>query len=210
MGRRSSQTPDQIRESILTAAAEIVEEKGLLGLSAREIARRIGYSPGTIYNVFRDLDDVLFTIEARMLDALAARIATVPTHDDPTTHLCEMATTYLNFTLEKPQLWNLLMEHVPQPKSEPPPAFEARTASIVAEVERIVTRLIGPADEVTIRRVTAVLWSGVHGISLLATSQKLPHVTAEDAPRLVEDLVRNYARGLAARETADVKRKKRS
>ena len=59
MGRRSTHSPQQLRELILDAAQEIIDVHGLAGLSAREIARRIGYSPGTIYNMFDNLDDCL-------------------------------------------------------------------------------------------------------------------------------------------------------
>ena len=74
MGRRSTHTPEQLRQLILDAAQSIIETNGLAGLSAREIARRIGYSPGTIYNVFQNLDDVVLHIEARVLDALDERL----------------------------------------------------------------------------------------------------------------------------------------
>ena len=40
MGRRSTHTPDQLRQLILDAAEAIIETNGLAGLSAREIARR--------------------------------------------------------------------------------------------------------------------------------------------------------------------------
>ena len=75
MGRRSIHTPDELRELIIEATTSIVEQDGLEGLSAREIAKRVGYSPGTLYNVFENLDDLLLIIEARLLDELAGRLA---------------------------------------------------------------------------------------------------------------------------------------
>ncbi len=45
MGRRSIHTPEELRELIIDATTAIVEQQGLEGLSAREIAKRIGYSP---------------------------------------------------------------------------------------------------------------------------------------------------------------------
>ena len=79
MGRRSTHTPQQLRELILDAAQEIIDVHGLAGLSAREIARRIGYSPGTIYNMFDNLDDVVRNVEARVLDALNQRLSDTQT-----------------------------------------------------------------------------------------------------------------------------------
>ena len=59
MGRRSQHSPEVLREMILDAAEAIVAEGGLTLLSAREIAKRIEYSPGTLYNIFQNLDDVV-------------------------------------------------------------------------------------------------------------------------------------------------------
>ena len=75
MGRRSTHTPQQLRELILDAAQDIIQVQGLAGLSAREIARRIEYSPGTIYNMFENLDDVVLHVEARVLEALDKRLS---------------------------------------------------------------------------------------------------------------------------------------
>ena len=112
MGRRSSHTPEQLRELILEAAYAIIETHGLAGLSAREIARRIGYSPGTIYNMFSNLDDVVLRIEARILEALDQRLtAELAEHGSDREKVQRLARAYLAFTHEKPKLWNLLFEH---------------------------------------------------------------------------------------------------
>ena len=97
---------------ILDAAQAIIEEQGLAGLSAREIARRISYSPGTIYNMFENLDDVILRVEGRMLDDLGERLKGVATDvGDPVEATARMAHAYLAFTHERPKLWNLLFEH---------------------------------------------------------------------------------------------------
>ncbi|MBX9925152.1 MAG: TetR/AcrR family transcriptional regulator [Hyphomicrobiaceae bacterium] len=197
MGRRSAHTPDQLRELIIAAATELIVERGLSGLSAREIARKVNYSPGTIYNVFRDLDDLIFTIESRMLDDLAAKISALPPHADVSKRLTSLAQLYLRFSLQKPQLWNLLMEHVPASRDALPADFKARIKGVVAAVERIVQPLAGH-DEDRTRRATAVLWSGLHGISTLATANKLSHVTDDDAFSLVTDFVTTFVAGLNA------------
>ncbi len=55
MGRRAVHSPEELRQLILDASRTIVETNGISGLSAREIARVIGYSPGTLYNIFETL-----------------------------------------------------------------------------------------------------------------------------------------------------------
>ncbi len=129
MGRRSIHTPDELRELIVQAATDIVDHDGLSGLSAREIAKRVNYSPGTLYNVFDNLDDLLLTIEARLLDRLAERLDSVDSDGTPQQRLCRLADAYLAFTQENPKLWNLLLEHRMPAGREIPDWYRAKLAA---------------------------------------------------------------------------------
>ena len=196
MGRRSSHTPEELRELILQSATDLIEKTGLSGLSAREIARQIGYSPGTLYNVFADLDDLILTIESRLLDRLANRLAEVPPNDDPVQHLCDLAAVYLSFTQEKPRLWNLLFEHHMPHDWKVPAAFQARMEALLTCVEQAIEPLIPNDDTGRAQRAARVLWASVHGITSLATADKLSNVTPENAALLVDDLMRTFLAGL--------------
>jgi AcrR family transcriptional regulator len=198
MGRRSSHTPQQLRELILEAAYAIIETHGLAGLSAREIARRIGYSPGTIYNMFSNLDDVVLHIEGRVLDALDARLEVVL--QEPGTgeeRVKRLAQAYLAFTHEKPKLWNLLFEHHLPIGAELPDWYQQKLERLLMRVEQGLTPLM-PAQvgEAERKRAVRVLWAGVHGITSLSTADKLSIVTTDAAGRLVDDLVSTYLNGL--------------
>ncbi len=51
-----------MRQAILTASTELFLEHGYHNFSLRQVAEKIGYSPGTIYLYFQDKDAILFTI----------------------------------------------------------------------------------------------------------------------------------------------------
>ena len=205
MGRRSSHTPQQLRALVLDAAQEIIEAQGLAGLSAREIARRIGYSPGTISNIFANLDDVVLNVEARVLDALDRRLSealqgngagdTCEGRDRP----MRIARAYLAFTQERPLLWNLLFEHHMPRGGQLPPWYRQKLEGLMAQVERALAPYFAPGREADRERAARALWAGVHGITSLATADKLSVVTTETAERLVDDLVATYLAGLAGR-----------
>ena len=74
MARRSDHSREELREMTLTAAENIVVEQGYEGLSARKVATAIGYTVGTLYLVFENLDDLILHINARTLDRLHARM----------------------------------------------------------------------------------------------------------------------------------------
>jgi len=198
MGRRSIHTAEELRELILRAATEVIESDGLAGLSAREIARRIGYSPGTLYNVFENLDDLVLTIEARLLDRLDARLNEVPASHDPATHLRLLAGAYLKFTHENPKLWNLLFEHHMPAGHNVPPWYQVKLDQLMGRIEKAVEPLVGDSEPSAAKRAARVLWAGVHGITSLSTADKLSNITLEATGALVDDLVTTYLAGLAS------------
>lgn len=202
MGRRSIHTGQELRELILQAAQELIQRDGLAGLSAREIARRIDYSPGTIYNVFQNLDDVVLNVEARLLDALDLKLAALPQSSDAAENVRQLAKTYLQFTHDHPKLWNLLFEHHMPPGSAVPPWYQQKLEGLMRRVEQALAPLLGSEDPALLQRSARVLWAGVHGITSLSTADKLSNVTTESAGPLVDDLVTHYLGGIrAARAT---------
>lgn len=200
MGRRSVHTSEELRELIIDASTEIIEAHGLMGLSAREIARRIGYSPGTIYNVFENLDDLVLTIEGRLLDRLSQVLDDLPSTIGGKPAVHQLARAYFDFTQQNPRLWNLLFEHhLPQGR-EIPSWYQSKLEALLARVELTLRSVMVDADPQALRRAARNLWSAVHGITSLSTTDKLSIVSAESAGLLVDDLVATYLRGLSAQE----------
>jgi len=197
MGRRSVHTPEELREHIIRAATELITHQGLSGLSAREIARHIGYSPGTIYNVFVNLDDLILTIEGRMLDDLDARLQELPDTLAPREYLLGLAEAYLRFTHHNPRLWNLLFEHHLPATVDVPTTYREKLDSLLARIENALRPLAGPGiSEDELKRRSRVLWASVHGITSLSTADKLSSITAESTWPLVRDLIETYLNGL--------------
>lgn len=194
MGRRSVHTPEELRELILQAATDLIESGGLVSLSAREIARAIGYSPGTLYNVFENLDDLVLTVEARLLDRLSLSLKESIEGGETKQKVHRLARAYLRFTHENPRLWNLLFEHHMPADRPVPPWYQAKLDYLLSQVEDSLAPLI--PDELQRKRAARVLWAGVHGITSLSTAEKLANVTTDAAGPMIDDLVENYLSGI--------------
>ncbi|RTL72080.1 MAG: TetR/AcrR family transcriptional regulator [Hyphomicrobiales bacterium] len=198
MGRRSTHTPQQLRDLILDAAQSIIEAQGLAGLSAREIARRIEYSPGTIYNMFQNLDDVVLHVEGRVLDGLDQRLSEVLTSAGDKPPAQRVAQAYLAFSTQTPRLWNLLFEHHLPQSTQLPAWYQQKLETLTGRMEQAIAPEFTDGTAETRRDSARALWAAVHGITSLATADKLTSVTSQDAVRMIDDLVTTYLAGLAA------------
>ena len=196
MGRRSSHTPEELRQLILDASREIVESGGLLNFSAREIAKKIDYSAGTLYNVFQDLDDVLLTLQKQLLDDAASCLADVPKTGNPAHRLNALAHAYVRFALDNKRLWNLLFQHQP-PGEGVSGTLHVGVNTIIATVTEALAPHMRDAKPGEADRAARVLWAGVHGITAIAVTEKSPTMTPETAEAYVESLTATYIKGLA-------------
>jgi AcrR family transcriptional regulator len=195
MGRRSIHTSEELREIILEASTDLIREQGFGALSAREIARRINYSPGTLYNVFENLDDLILTVEGRMLDRLLAALDIVPTTGNPRERVKALAEHYLKFTRDNPKLWGLLFEHH-LPQGRPVPGwYQQKLDQVLDRIEAVLAPVAAVSSQ-ELRRAARVVWAGMHGITALTAATKLSGLATEDADLMVEDFVNNYVTGL--------------
>ena len=93
-----------LREALITAALEVIDERGLEALSMREVARRTGVSSGAPFRHFADREALLTaTAEhalARFVEATEAGIEAAG--DDPLEQLRGMGTAFVSFAIEHP------------------------------------------------------------------------------------------------------------
>ena len=196
MARRSAHSPEELRERILQAAQSIIEREGLVGLSAREIARMIGYSPGTLYNIFENLDDVLLTLQIQMVGSLIDVIKAVPYGPTPEETINAVAKAYLNFALDNKRMWNLLFTHYLPDGAKVPAALHDNVNSVSGLIAEILTPMLPKASKADIEIAAKSLFAGVHGITAIAVTDKGPTLTSTTAHVFVKKLTTTYIRGL--------------
>ena len=188
----------------MAAAREIAEVEGLRGVTARRVAARIGYSAGTLYNVFESLDDLIVRLNGVTLDALYEDLSAIRPAADPETALLILAHRYLTFTREHPRLWALLFEHK-LPEGQPPPDWHSeKILRLLGLLERSLVPLFAPGEESARHHSARVLWSSLHGMVSLESGGKL--VVTETVEALVETLVVNFVSGLRHRAATSAER----
>ncbi len=199
MGRRSVHSPEELRQLILDASQTIVERNGITGLSAREIARMIGYSPGTLYNIFENLDDVLLTLQVQLMGRLMEHLKRVPFTSDGEKNIEDLAYAYVDFALVNRRMWNLFLAHnLPVGKTVPTPIHDY-TNTLVEIVRNALTPIAPDMPREKIDATARALWAGVNGITAFAATEKGIYITPATAQTYAKELTSTFIRGLRCR-----------
>lgn len=199
MGRRSVHSPEELRQLILDASRTIVETNGISGLSAREIARMIGYSPGTLYNIFENLDDVLLTLQIQLLARTVEHMKRVPIGPNGEDNIDALTHAYIEFALANRRMWNLLFAHsVPSPSTVPAP-FHEHLNNLADIVHKGLSPLVPKEATGDLDTAARALFAGVHGIAAVAASEKGVHLTPATAQTFAKELTSNFVKGLRQR-----------
>ena len=96
------------REAIIDAARCIIRERGAYGLSLREVARRIDYSPAGLYEYFGSKDELIAAVIRDGFERFAHYQATVATHLPPGERLYQLGIAYIRFARENPHHFMLI------------------------------------------------------------------------------------------------------
>jgi AcrR family transcriptional regulator len=179
------------------AAREIVAKDGLRGLSTRRVAKAMGYSPGTLYQLFEDLDDLIVHLNAETLEGLFEACRDVDLTVEPEAALEALARRYILYVNQNAELWNAVFEHrLPNERARPAWYYE-RTNRLLDLAGTAISALVEGNRERRLHEAR-VLWASLYGIAALASSRKLAKTETADA--LVRTLTENYVAGLRARE----------
>jgi AcrR family transcriptional regulator len=201
MRRRQEQEKQELRQTILSAAAGLFLEHGYERFSLRQVAERIGYSPTTIYLYFRNKEDLLFTVVeegfVRFGKQLEAALIGV---DDPWEQVGALGRAYITFGVENPAYYQMMFvqrtdflwqsqEGESQPRLA---AFQILRQTVQRAIDANVLRA-GNADD-----YSDLLWAVTHGIVSLAIS--FPVFDTARVQRLIETWNQTLSTGLRSGE----------
>ena len=162
MGRRSDHTPGELRELLVETGHALMAETGMARFSGREVAKRAGYSVGTIYNVFGSLDGLIAAINTRTFVAWAEHLRAAM-DADPDDRIAALVRAYFSFALANPLLWSAIYEHR---VADGPGLSEAdmEQRAVLTGIVEAEVRAALPADTpLDVARFARSLIAGVHG-----------------------------------------------
>ena len=162
VGRRSDHSRPELREMIVAEGHRQISEVGFARFSAREVAKRIGYSIGTLYNVFGTYDQLVLAINGRTLDLwldyLESRL-----HEATGDRLRIAIDAYFEFAVVHRHAWTALYDFR-LPDDEPPPEdYQRKVNDITAVVVREIAAAVRPEHAGKAPALARSLLATVHG-----------------------------------------------
>lgn len=200
MGRRNQHSREQQREMAIAATELILVREGMPGLTMRKVADAIGYTVGNLYLLFQNQDQLLVAVNERTADAIHSFMRdALEGRSDARERLRALASAYIEFAHRHPDRWRLMFEHSLPAGSERPRGVELRVKRMFELVETCLAPLVPGAGSEQLRLSAGTLWSGVHGICVLAVTGKLRWSGSGSYQPFSDHLVDTFLDGLARR-----------
>ncbi len=167
MGRRSDHTRAELEALIVDEGHRQMEEVGFARFSAREVAKRIGYSIGTLYNVFGSHDRLILAINARTVRLWTLHLAAALDASGPDRLECLMR-GYFAFAHAHPRSWAAVYDHRLVAGSDMPSWYTEALGELTGLVDAEVARALPDATPAQARALGRSLLAVVHGHCELA------------------------------------------
>ncbi len=191
MARRGHHTLEQIKEMVILAAEELVEQGGLSNLRVRNVASKIGYTVGSIYMVFDSMNDLILHMKGRALDAIRDQMNDVVA-SNAEEYLEEFAGIYARYASENLSRWSMVFEHRLPADFEIPHWYQNKVDSLYKKFEDQF-KVLAPELSASERKQTALAFmGGVHGICVLMLTKQLGGLNDTDMDESIALLTRRF------------------
>jgi AcrR family transcriptional regulator len=190
-----------LRDAFVEAALALEPEHGPLGLSLREVARKVGVTHAAAYHHFESKEALLLAVAddgyARLLSAIREPEVPAPVTGRVAAliRLIAVGTEYVRFAFDQPSRFRFMYgtpPMVPAGGGSPIAARQAEVLSVFAEVVAEAQRE-GLVADGKFDRIGAQLWAEAHGLATLTIAGALEGVPRGSARRQGEGARRRRA-----------------
>ena len=195
MARRNDHSKDEIREMAIKAGSDLIDKSGFSSFSTRQIAKEIGYTVGTLYNVFDSYDDIVFHINTATLDDMKNFVKkNLKPNLKRSAAIKQLAHLYIEFASQNYNRWSALFVYSIPEDLQLPEFYSKKIDELFAIVKDVFKGFV--KDESASLKHTKIIWASIHGICILSLTKKLNVAGLNSVEELTGQLVDNYLRGI--------------
>ena len=193
MARRSDHTREELIEMALESARAIVVKNGVSALSGRKVTARMGYTVGTLYQLFENMDELVCTMNARTLRALYERCTESSQTGTVADRLRAFGMTFVTFVENHSNEWEAVMSYRYGERHVFTEEYEARIRELFDLMREATGQFYSEAERADHSADMAVLWASLTGILGVAVSErKVGGLTLE---QMLDRLIQMYLSG---------------
>ena len=188
--------------ALRAATVELVAERGPVGFSLREVARRAGVSHAAPAHHFGDSQGLLTSVAIEGFTALCEAFdASVEGIDDPVDRLTAMGKAYVGAAVN--QVGHFAVMWSDNLIDDTDPEFVEVAARAYGYLEQTVAAIARDHNpDLDIDAASTLIWSAVHGLAMLNCEigeKSIVQSAAVDLDTRVEQFATLFMQGLAAR-----------
>lgn len=186
--KRKKEDAARMKKKILRAALGMFLKEGIEQVTMRKIAAKIKYSPATIYNYFKNKNDIFLALRMEGFALFRKYQEKSRKHKSARKRILSHGQAYLEFALDNPQLYELMFI-IKAPMSEV--IRDAESQKSKQSFQYLKDDITSCMKEGLIKRgsvdsVALAFWSIGHGLASLLIRQRLTMFESEDQKLLVE------------------------
>ncbi len=168
----------------LKAAEYLLDQSSGEELSTRKIAAQMGYSVGTLYQLYESLPHLLLQVNARTATLLSRAIEKIPEHEpDPLRKIDHFVQIHIQLSQQYPRRWQLLFSQDNCHGQAFKPVFQF--------LEQQLARLRPDSPAAEIQKNARILWSAILGVCQFHPNVSRPSERLRD----IQILIRHFLGG---------------
>ena len=187
---------DNIQENLIRTGRQIIEEKGVEFLTARKLSEASGYSVGTIYNQFTNMDNFILIQNYLTLDALYQRLNEVKA-DFAYDRLNAYISVFTEFVMNNQNFWFMVYKfHLNQSERSFSITYLRRISKTVMLINQAFKDLYPDLNTVKRHASVQVLWITLFALSSLLTTSAVKSYSKIDQTKICSFLLNTYLTGI--------------
>lgn len=200
MARRSEHSKEEIKELAIASACKLIVEKGNEGFKARSVAKEMGYTVGTLYYIFGNMEQFRYHVCGSILDNyFTFKDEQLDKKKDRLTFLIIQ---YVKFSQNHPNLWTFLFSYNAPPTVKLPDWYTQKLQILFSQLyTSFYPYTKGKTATV---RALRVIWAGIHGICAFSHNGRLALYGDNNPETLVKHLLNTYLAGLTKSQEKNV------
>jgi len=188
-----------LREALVRATLELIEDKGPMGFTLSEAARRAGVSAAAPYRHFRGREELITEVARQGYEIFGELLENAYADGNPTALASfeRIGRAYLTFATKNPGHYMAMFESGISINSSPELAALAnRALSVIARSAQNLSRHLPPERRPPESMVSQHIWAMSHGVVELFTRGPPGARSAFSPEDLLETGIGIYLRGL--------------